>query len=103
MDKISISICIKICPNYVLCHSFIGEIGRPKTSPSTQRYQLIFELHTQGTDAYWVPPNVVKGYGRKQVSQLIYDLYMRNYRVMHIELSGNGRKNDQMRTVRISQ
>lgn len=49
--------------------------------------QLLFELHTEGASSYFVPPNNVKGYGRRQVTQLIYDLYQRNYRVINIEIN----------------
>lgn len=49
--------------------------------------QLLFELHTEGANSRYVPPDNVKGKGRRQVTQLIYDLYQRHYRVTNIELN----------------
>ena len=48
--------------------------------------QLLFELHTEGASPFFVSPNVVKGFGRRQVTQLIYDLFFRNYRVLSLEV-----------------
>lgn len=49
--------------------------------------QLLFELHTEGANSKYVPPSIVKWYGRREVTQLVYDLYLRGYRVTNIELN----------------
>ncbi|RYH09257.1 hypothetical protein EON65_40275 [archaeon] len=53
--------------------------------------QLLFELHTEGANWKWVPEDIVKGKKRRQVNQLIVDLYHRNYRVFHVELNDGDR------------
>jgi hypothetical protein len=57
--------------------------GRDEDLPT----QLLFELHTQGANPAFVPAHLVQGKRRKQVTQLIYDLYQRNYRVFHLEVN----------------
>ncbi len=49
--------------------------------------QLLFELHTEGANPTYVPKAIVQGKKRKQVDQLIVDLFKRNYRVFHLELN----------------
>lgn len=47
--------------------------------------QLLFELHTEGANRRYVPPNIVAGKQRQQVVKLLFDLYQRNYRIVHFE------------------
>jgi hypothetical protein len=50
--------------------------------------QLLFELHTEGASAYYVPPVLVKLRRHHQVNVLFYRLWKKGYRVLHKE--GNG-------------
>jgi len=49
--------------------------------------QLLFELHTEGANPLAVAPNVVKGKGRQQATQLLLDLHLRGYRVINTEIN----------------
>lgn len=48
---------------------------------------LLFELHTAGASRYFVPAEVVKGKGRREVTQLVKDLFDIGYRVTNIEIN----------------
>ena len=63
--------------------------------------QLLFELHTEGANPKSVPPHIVAGRRRQKVTQLIYDLYLRNYRVMHIEVNNGDHHCAEIALVRI--
>ncbi len=49
--------------------------------------QLLFELHTEGANPHYVPAKIVAGKRRREVVKLLYDLYHRNYRIVHYELN----------------
>lgn len=49
--------------------------------------QLLFELHTEGANPLAVSPHVVRGRGRRQVTQLLADLHGRGYRVVNTEIN----------------
>jgi hypothetical protein len=47
--------------------------------------QLLFELHTEGASAFFVPPTLVRLYRHHQVNVLFYRLWKKGYRVIHKE------------------
>lgn len=53
--------------------------------------QLLFELHTQRANPYFVPPNVVEGKDRASVNRLFLALHNIGYRVVSKEINGGDR------------
>jgi hypothetical protein len=49
--------------------------------------QILFELHTEGSNPEFVPARVVAGKRKQAVDELFLRLYDRGYRVMHWELN----------------
>jgi hypothetical protein len=47
--------------------------------------QLLFELHTEGASATYVPPTLVRLHRHHQVNVLFYRLWKKGYRVIHKE------------------
>jgi len=49
--------------------------------------QLLFELHTEGSNPECVPSELVKGKKRHQVNLLVYQLWALGYRLMNVEVN----------------
>lgn len=54
-------------------------------------YQLLFELHTQGSNAKVVPKDVVSGKTRNEVNILIHQLRIRGYRCISVIVNSDDR------------
>ena len=79
----------------VISSQSAGFVHDGKHSPSTHSKlletslpeQLLFELHTEGSNPQCVPTELVRGKKREQVNQLVYQLWMLGYRLMNIEIN----------------
>jgi hypothetical protein len=63
--------------------------------------QLLFELHTEGANPHYVPPTLVSHKRLNQVNQLIYDLWLKGYRLTNVELNFGDSKCAELSFIRL--
>mmetsp|Transcript_107402 Transcript_107402/g.210538 ORF Transcript_107402/g.210538 Transcript_107402/m.210538 type:complete len:314 (+) Transcript_107402:6-947(+) len=64
--------------------------------------QLLFELHTEGANAKFVPPTNVDHKRIDQVNRLVYGLWTRGYRLMNIDINLGDKHCAELAFVRIT-
>jgi hypothetical protein len=63
--------------------------------------QLLFELHTDGSNPKYVPPHVVSLKRINEVNLLIYGLWLRGYRLTNVEVNSGDSKCAELSFIRI--